>query len=317
MPANSTSATTSYFYGTYDFPTIASTTIVSGDHRSVESHIYQYDHKTGSDSYILGSLLSDTKYLIDPVTEKEWIAKQVYTYDQKMLLLSQTGYIGDTSLHKTGETRWTYDDYGNVLTEMRVPFEVSEFIGKPYGYDAWGRPRDLESGLPYIPGTGPELMPDLTQNFNLYSYCLNNPLVYVDENGEFVFTTAIIVGICVGIATPYEKGQQGVEMAIKQVEAEGGVYRGKEVTVRVNGTKVRFDFVADIDGQMTFFEIKNGPHAGFTPNQKIVYPDMLLNKPMVYPVGRNVHEIFQSHTNVYNFVIIKFLMIWENKLMLY
>ena len=38
---------------------------------------------------------------------------------------------------------------------------------------------------------------------------------------------------------------------------------------------------------------------------------------MVYPVGRNAHEIFQSHTNVYNFVIIKFLMIWENKLMLY
>ena len=292
-------------------------------------------------------------------------------------------------------------------------------------------------------------MPDFTQNFNRYSYCLNNPLVYVDKNGELVFTTAIIIGICVGAAigagigayegykiaekkglegsaktwtiiggglivgiaggasalvgayvgagmaaagiggfyagaitggaagatagfingfgmgtletgnplyglnqglyqgtigglsgalmggliqgtssaikgnnfldgstptpdaiegglTPYEKGQQGVEMAIKQVEAEGGVFRGKEVTVRVNGTKVRFDFVADVDGQMTFFEVKNGPHAGFTPNQKIVYPDMLLNKPMVYPVGRNAHKIFQIHTDVYNFVIIKF-----------
>ncbi|MDR2424534.1 MAG: RHS domain-containing protein [Prevotellaceae bacterium] len=27
-------------------------------------------------------------------------------------------------------------------------------------------------------------MPDFTQNFNRYSYCLNNPLIYVDEDGE-------------------------------------------------------------------------------------------------------------------------------------
>lgn len=27
-------------------------------------------------------------------------------------------------------------------------------------------------------------MPDFTQNFNRNSYCLNNPLVYVDENGN-------------------------------------------------------------------------------------------------------------------------------------
>ena len=36
-----------------------------------------------------------------------------------------------------------------------------------------------------------------TQNFNRYGYCLNNPLVYVDENGEFIIT-AIIVGAIVG-----------------------------------------------------------------------------------------------------------------------
>jgi hypothetical protein len=28
-------------------------------------------------------------------------------------------------------------------------------------------------------------MPDFSQNFNRYSYCLNNPLLYVDETGEF------------------------------------------------------------------------------------------------------------------------------------
>lgn len=30
-------------------------------------------------------------------------------------------------------------------------------------------------------------VPDNSQNFNRYSYCLNNPLIYKDENGEFIF----------------------------------------------------------------------------------------------------------------------------------
>ena len=107
-------------------------------------------------------------------------------------------------------------------------------------YDPWGRLRNPQTKEIYSLGTEPELMlgrgytghehltwfglinmnarlydpvlgrflspdpfvqmPDFTQNFNRYSYCLNNPLVYVDENGEFVFTTAVIVGICVSAA---------------------------------------------------------------------------------------------------------------------
>ena len=36
-------------------------------------------------------------------------------------------------------------------------------------------------------------MPDFTQNFNRYSYCLNNPLVYVDENGEVIGTVLTFI----------------------------------------------------------------------------------------------------------------------------
>ena len=36
--------------------------------------------------------------------------------------------------------------------------------------------------------------PDFSQSFNRYSYCLNNPLRYVDKNGEFISST-IITGI--------------------------------------------------------------------------------------------------------------------------
>ena len=37
-------------------------------------------------------------------------------------------------------------------------------------------------------------MPDNSQNFNRYSYCLNNPLVYTDPSGEFIFT-ALLPGV--------------------------------------------------------------------------------------------------------------------------
>jgi len=40
-------------------------------------------------------------------------------------------------------------------------------------------------------------MPDFSQNLNRYSYCLNNPLVYVDEDGEFFLTIicALVPGL--------------------------------------------------------------------------------------------------------------------------
>lgn len=43
-------------------------------------------------------------------------------------------------------------------------------------------------------------MPDMTQNFNRYSYCLNNPLCYVDEDGEF-FWVAVGVAAAIGAIT--------------------------------------------------------------------------------------------------------------------
>ena len=102
-------------------------------------------------------------------------------------------------------------------------------------YDAWGRLRNPETQVAYAPGTEPALflgrgytghehlpqfglinmnarlydpvlgrflspdpyvqMPDFTQSFNRYSYCLNNPLVYVDGDGEFWH---LIIGAVIG-----------------------------------------------------------------------------------------------------------------------
>ena len=102
-------------------------------------------------------------------------------------------------------------------------------------YDAWGRLRNPTTQVAYTPGTEPGLFlgrgytghehlpwfglinmnarlydpllgrflspdpyvqaPNFTQNFNRYSYCLNNPLVYVDENGEWI---QYLIGAVVG-----------------------------------------------------------------------------------------------------------------------
>jgi len=105
---------------------------------------------------------------------------------------------------------------------------------------------------------------------------------------------------------PYEKGQQGVIMAKDQIIQQGGTIQGTEATIEVNGIKVRVDLVAEIDGKMTLIEVKNGLHAGFTRNQTIVYPKLLLEKPLVTPVGSNAKAIFRTPTNDYNFIIIKF-----------
>ena len=102
-------------------------------------------------------------------------------------------------------------------------------------YDAWGRLRDVDTHVTYESGIEPELflgrgytghehltmfglvnmnarlydpatgrflspdpyvqMPDFSQSFNRYAYAMNNPLRYVDENGEFLH---IIIGALIG-----------------------------------------------------------------------------------------------------------------------
>jgi hypothetical protein len=41
-------------------------------------------------------------------------------------------------------------------------------------------------------------MPDFTQSFNRYAYCLNNPFKFTDPSGEFVWFVPIIVGAFIG-----------------------------------------------------------------------------------------------------------------------
>ena len=53
-------------------------------------------------------------------------------------------------------------------------------------------------------------MPDNLQNLNRYSYCLNNPLCYVDENGEFWWLViGALIGAAVNVVTHWDAIQEG------------------------------------------------------------------------------------------------------------
>ncbi len=132
-------------------------------------------------------------------------------------------------------------DYLGSITHIA---NSSGSLVQELSYDAWGRLRNPSNQQVYEPGsepapflgrgyTGHEHLtmfglinmnarlydpavgrflaadpyvqaPDFSQNFNRYSYCLNNPLRYTDPNGEFIFSLflgpvgVVLDGMCWG-----------------------------------------------------------------------------------------------------------------------
>lgn len=154
--------------------------------------------------------------------ERLYIGGDAYT--ASAFLISHDGCVGiayQIVRDYLGSIVYITDDKGYLKQEL--------------DYDAWGRLRKPHLETYYEVGSEPELllgrgycghehlpwfglinmnarlydpvlgrflspdpyvqMPDFTQNFNRYSYCLNNPLKYVDKDGEFFH---LIIGAIVG-----------------------------------------------------------------------------------------------------------------------
>lgn len=107
-----------------------------------------------------------------------------------------------------------------------------------YSYDAWGRLRNPATQVAYVPGSEPALFlargytghehlpwfglinmnarlydpalgrflspdpyvqnPLMTQHYNRYTYAMNNPLVYIDQDGELAWFIPVIIGAIIG-----------------------------------------------------------------------------------------------------------------------
>ena len=94
--------------------------------------------------------------------------------------------------------------------------------------------------------------------------------------------------------SPQQKGQVGVERAINEFVAHGGYNIQREVTIEVEGVRIRLDFVGyDELGNLQLFEIKYGPYARPTPNQKIVIRKLQQGVSFI-PYGKNATQIHLS-----------------------
>ena len=111
--------------------------------------------------------------------------------------------------------------------------------------------------------------------------------------------------------TPYQKGQEGVKRAIAEFQDEGGVVIQKEVTVELNGIRNRFDF-GEKDGTLHLFEVKNGPTARMTPNQKINIPIMQKQTPPFIPIGDNAKKVPAFNNLVGGKYIGKYIVIYRH-----
>ncbi|GHT62542.1 hypothetical protein AGMMS50239_16140 [Bacteroidia bacterium] len=133
-------------------------------------------------------------------------------------------------------------DYLGSITHIT---NSSGSVVQELSYDAWGRLRNPANQQAYAPGQEPELflgrgytghehltqfglinmnarlydpavgrfllpdpyvqMPDFSQSFNRYTYCLNNPFAYTDPSGENpILIAAIIIGAAAGGYTGYK-----------------------------------------------------------------------------------------------------------------
>jgi RHS repeat-associated protein len=139
-------------------------------------------------------MVSDTMYYV--------YHDRLGSYD---LLTNDTGLVLDRLGYDVWGNRvlgmnWcdrAFFDYGDTAYIFRRGFTGHEHLGS-YGIINM-------NGRIYDPNTASFFSPDpfvadatSTQAFNRYSYCLNNPLMYTDPNGELAWFVPVIIGAVVG-----------------------------------------------------------------------------------------------------------------------
>jgi RHS repeat-associated protein len=199
-------------------------------------------------------------------------------------------------------------------------------------YDAWGRLRNPVTQQAYTPGSEPALFlgrgytghehlpwfglinmnarlydpalgrflspdpfvqaPDFSQNFNRYSYCLNNPFRYTDPSGENPFLIALGIYVLFFTDFGYDVQKTFLPVAVKidlrlgnhqgaiGIDASIGLPQALPISYRVHGGATYFWKNEDLMGNnMNGWETRYGAEwgIGLGPAFKITYGGTTFN----------------------------------------
>lgn len=172
---------------------------------------------------------------------------------KERLYVGGSPYNAPLLVEKAGGTTTHYYLHRDCLGSITAITNQGGTIEAEYSYTAWGLLRNPANWQVYAAGNEPALMfgrgytghahlpqfglinmnarlydpalcrflspdpyvqmPDFTQSFNRYSYCVNNPLSYVDPSGEIVWFVPVIIGAVIGGTSgaimAHQSGAQG------------------------------------------------------------------------------------------------------------
>lgn len=128
-----TTKTINYTYDAYNNP-LTENINYGGGVTTLTSQTYL--NSTGS-PYILG--VPGIKTVTRTRGGSSWIDKEEILYFSNYLPKLKRTYTGTAGTLKTSEVRWNYDSNGNLTSETSAPYDVTDFIGNSYSYDATGR----------------------------------------------------------------------------------------------------------------------------------------------------------------------------------
>ena len=146
-----------------------------------------------------------TNNLIYYIYDTLGLSGMVYNGENYYYIKNTLGdIVGIRNSSGTQVATYYYDAWGNIIAKSGSMADINPFRYRGYYYDN-------ETGFYYlqtryydpticrfINADNYELLGTLAQTvgqLNLYSYCANNPIMYTDETGEFIFTLVIAFAI--------------------------------------------------------------------------------------------------------------------------
>ena len=160
-------------------------------------------------------------------------------------ILGDVEYLLDSQGKVVAE--YYYDIWGNsmLVRDFTGYGEINPFRYRGYYYDTESRLYYLITRY-YDPRLGVFLTRDSTEylepeevgGVDLYAYCYNNPIMYIDPTGHFAITTSFIIGLLVTIGCCAAVGAVagGVSAAVNNENIWNGIWKGTLVGLMVGGS---------------------------------------------------------------------------------